>query len=149
VVVPCGKAKIWDKIPQAGPTSARDAYSGTPFKINRQYAERFGDRWVVLSAKYGFLNPDDSVEGPYDVTFKRRSPVPIDDAALRQQIHEKGLHDGFEDVIGLGGQDYRAVLKRAFATSDTALYFPFSGMRLGPSFSATKRAVATGQAFPD
>lgn len=53
VIVPCGKRKIWDKHPDQGPTRADDAYIGTPFTLNRTYAERFGDRWVVLSAKYG------------------------------------------------------------------------------------------------
>jgi len=39
--------------------------------VNREYAEHFGDRWVILSAKYGFLNPEDTIEGTYNVTFKR------------------------------------------------------------------------------
>jgi hypothetical protein len=45
---------------------------GTPFKVNREYAQRFGDSWVALSAKYGFLWLDDPISGPYNVTFKRR-----------------------------------------------------------------------------
>ena len=91
VVVPCGRAKIWDKIPHAGPTRARDAYTGSPFKVNRAYAECFGDSWVILSAEYGFLDPDDFVEGPYNVTFKRRLPPPIGQSALRQQVQERRL----------------------------------------------------------
>ena len=93
VIVPCGLAKIWDKDPYAGPTPARDTYTGAPFRVNSEYAERFGDSWVILSAKYGFLNPDDIVEGPYNVTFKRRSPRPIDGAALRQQALDRGSID--------------------------------------------------------
>lgn len=50
VVVPCGKRKIWDKYPSAGPTKAEDVYIGAPFKVNREYAEKYGSRWVVLSA---------------------------------------------------------------------------------------------------
>jgi hypothetical protein len=53
VIVPCGKRKIWDKHPDQGPTHAAEAYTGAPLRLNRRYAERFGDRWVVLSAKYG------------------------------------------------------------------------------------------------
>ena len=55
VIVPCGKSKIWDRDPDAGPTAARAAYVGSPFKVNREYAETFGEAWVILSAKYGFL----------------------------------------------------------------------------------------------
>ena len=58
VIVPCGKRKIWDKNSEAGPTKARDVYTGSPFKVNREYAEKFGDPWVILFAKYGFLEPD-------------------------------------------------------------------------------------------
>ena len=31
---------------------------GTPFRLNRQCAERFGEAGVVLSAKYGLITPD-------------------------------------------------------------------------------------------
>jgi hypothetical protein len=114
---------------------------------SREYAERFGDSWVILSAKYGFLNPDDIVEGPYNVTFKRRPPRLIDGAALCQQALDRGL-DRFEDVIGLGARDYRAVIEHAFALSTASLHFPFAGMKLGESLGAAKRAVAARQALP-
>lgn len=42
VVVPCGRSKIWDRNPDLGSIAA-EAYTGTPFRLNRQYAERFGD----------------------------------------------------------------------------------------------------------
>lgn len=32
---------------------AEEAYTGTPFVVNREYARSFGDAWVILSAKYG------------------------------------------------------------------------------------------------
>ncbi len=35
VIVPCGLSKIWDKNPNAGPMPAKDAYTGSPFKVNR------------------------------------------------------------------------------------------------------------------
>lgn len=54
LVVACGKRKIWDADPSAGPVSAKDAYIGVTFRVNRRYAERFADRWVILSANYGF-----------------------------------------------------------------------------------------------
>jgi hypothetical protein len=140
-------AKIWDKNPQAGPTLARDTYTGSPFKVNRQYAERFGDAWLILSAKYGFLSPDKIVPGPYNVTFKRRSPPPIDRSVLRQQAQQIEL-DRFSEVIGLGGQDYRTMIEYAFAFSTVSLHFPFAGMPLGKSLGAAKLAIATGQALP-
>src|SRR3954451_7073086 len=101
VIVPCGQAKVWDDDPDRGPTPARGAYTGAPFKVNRDYAERLGDRWVIPSAKYGFIAPDFPIPGPYNVTFKKRATNPVEVATLREQIRERGL-DEFPRVVGLG-----------------------------------------------
>lgn len=90
VIVPCGRSKIWDKYPDAGPTAAADAYIGPPFTVNRRFAEQAGGNWVVLSAKYGFLRPTDVVPGTYNTTFKRRSTNPIGFAVLREQVRADG-----------------------------------------------------------
>jgi len=113
VVVPCGKAKIWARNPQAGPTAAADAYVGAPFIVNRRYAELAGGDWVILSAEHGFLRPADVVPGPYETTFKRQSTNPIGPGALREQVEQLGLgHYG--EVIGLGGKEHRAAIEAAF-----------------------------------
>ena len=144
VVVPCGKTKIWDRQPEAGATPAKDAYVGTPFKLNRQYAERVGDAWFVLSAKYGLLHPDDPVDGPYDVTFNRRGSGPIESEAIRAQALTLGL-DSYERVIGLGGAEYRRVVKAAFDGLGPRLEFPFGGTPLGKALRATKLATEQGR----
>jgi hypothetical protein len=36
-----------------------------------QYAERFGDGWMALSAKYGFIAPDFIIAELFEVPFKR------------------------------------------------------------------------------
>jgi hypothetical protein len=147
VIVPCGAAKIWDTSPQAGPVPACQAYTGTPFKLNRTYAERFGSEWVILSAKYGFLHPDDDLDGPYNVTFKRRSPPPISYVALREQVKVQGLGN-FDQVIGFGGREYRAAIEQAFVASAARLHFPFAGLPLGKSLHAVKEAIVSGQPLP-
>jgi hypothetical protein len=65
--VPCGQRKVWDRDPQCGPTAARIAYTGSPFIVNRAYAERFADAWLILSAKYGFIAPEFMLAGLYHV----------------------------------------------------------------------------------
>ena len=82
VIVPCGLSKIWDKNTNAGPTLAKDAYKGSPFKLNRQYAESFGNKWVTLSAKYGFILPDFEIPGPFD----RRKRIGTNESLLNQAI---------------------------------------------------------------
>src|SRR5262245_51376895 len=87
-VVPCGKAKVWDKEPDRGVTRARLVYVGPFASGARAYAEQFhAGAWVVLSAKYGLLLPDDLVPEPYEVTFKRkRDPALVSIETLRRQV---------------------------------------------------------------
>ena len=44
-------------------------YLGAPFKVNHKYAEKIGEKWVLLSAKYGFIEPDFVISENYSVTF--------------------------------------------------------------------------------
>jgi hypothetical protein len=140
VIVPCGKAKIWARHPQAGPVVAADAYVGAPFSVNRRYAERMGGDWVILSAKYGFLRPADVVPGAYDTTFTRRSTNPIGPVALREQVEQMRL-GRYDDVIGLGGKEYRATIDAAFEGTKVRLSFPFAGLPIGRAMAATKLAT--------
>jgi hypothetical protein len=140
VIVPCGQGKVWDNDPERGPTPAREAYTGAPFKVNRAYAERHGDRWVILSAKYGLIRPEFVLPGPYDVTFKKRATGPVEVTALIDQIRERRLHE-FARIVGLGGKEYRAAIGAAFAPFGSAVEFPFAGLPIGLAMQATKRAT--------
>jgi len=140
VVVPCGKRKIWDKDPAAGPTKAEDVYIGPPFKVNREYAEKYGERWVVLSAKYGFIVPGFLISENYDVTFKDPSTNPISIRALKEQIKQKAL-DRFDVVVVLGGRDYADVVYNAFAGFDVKIKAPVAGLQLGYAMGAVRKAI--------
>ena len=69
VVVPSGRRKIWDMKENARPTIAKNVYTGPIFKVNREYAETFSDKWVILSPKYGFIEPDFIIPEDYNVNF--------------------------------------------------------------------------------
>lgn len=144
VIVPCGASKIWAKQPEAGAVPAQEAYIGPPFVLNRQYAERFGDQWVILSAKYGFLPPDHLLPGPYEVTFKKAATHPISVAELQRQVRLLHL-DQADTVVGLGGVEYRRAIEGAFQGLSTPLTFPFAGLSLGYSMQAVKRALQEGK----
>lgn len=66
VLVACARQKRL----QAAP--ARDLYISEWFRRARAYAEAFGDRWYILSAKYGLLEPETRIE-PYDQTLSALS----------------------------------------------------------------------------
>ena len=146
VVVSCGKTKIWDLNPAAGPTTAKKAYVGGPFKVNKGYAERFADRWVILSAKYGFIDPDFMIPENYDVTFKDRRTNPIGIDRLRQQVREMGLYK-FDKVIVLGGRIYLEVCKKAFEGFNVKIYAPTVGLPLGKAMQKVREAIRHNRPF--
>lgn len=137
---------MWDVEPGHGPTPAKDVYVGPPFRVNRRYAERFGDAWVILSAKYGFIFPDFVIPASYSVSFKRASTNPIPIPSLRQQVGEMGLAK-FSIVIGLGGRDYVSAVREAFQGNAPRLVFPFEGLRQGLAMHEANEAIARGQPF--
>lgn len=113
-VIPCGKKKIWDIEPRTGPVYAKEAYQGTLHKKCTQYA-RFHHLYpVILSAKYGFLKPDDMVPADYDVGFQHHFGV-ISDEALISQWHAKGF-SRTETIVVLTGKKHIRVLNRVIDT---------------------------------
>jgi hypothetical protein len=140
VVVPCGKGKIWDKQPQHGAASAIEAYTGAMCRLNRQYAERFGDAWIMLSPKYGFIAPDFVIPAAYDISFRLPATNPIGVEELQRQVRALGL-ESYTDVTALGGSGYRGAITVAFAGTGAKLHAPFAGLPIGKMMQATKAAV--------
>ncbi len=136
VIVPCGYAKIWKKEPNHGPAKAKNAYIGAPFKVNEAFAEKFADRWVVLSAKYGFIDPDFMVPEDYNVTFKKLSTNPISTDALLKQLKEKNL-DSYDVVIALGGEDYCNKVRNVFMKVSRVIS-PTEGLPIGKAMGRVK-----------
>jgi hypothetical protein len=139
VIVPCGQSKIWKNQPKRGPEKAKNAYTGAPFKVNKAFAEKFSskppDKWVILSAKYGFIEPEFEIEN-YNVTFKKPLTKPITFSELRQQFSEKALGD-YDLVIALGGEDYTSKAKQVFGHQSKVIA-PATGLRIGLGMSLIK-----------
>jgi hypothetical protein len=146
VVVSCGRMKIWGRQPHRGPTPARDAYTSDYFRVNRAYAEHFGELWVILSDKYGFIDPDFVVPEAYEVTFDNPKSGPISSEALREQVHDKGLAR-FKTVIGLGGRLYREKTEDAFVGTGASVRFPFTGQDIEQQKRRARQAIVTDEPF--
>ncbi len=113
-VIACGKKKIWDEYPETGPVRAENLYTGSFTRKSIEYAKRFHHgSWCILSAKYGFLFPDEVIQGPYDECFhnKASSSVTLDELSL--QIKSREL-DEYDRIIVLGGKYYTDMLKKLF-----------------------------------
>ncbi len=143
-IVPCGNRKIWDKKPNAGPTKARDVYIGPFAKKCREYAEKFfPSSWCILSAKYGFMFPDEIISGPYNVSFNDKNTNPISLYELSNQVIEKGL-DKYNRIVVLGGRYYINIVKAVFYQRE--IYAPLSdcqgiGYMMGKLNEAIQRGI--------
>ncbi len=141
VIIPCGQKKIWDKhLYLHRPVRAWCAYTGGSFKLNWKYATTFGDRWVILSAKYGYIPPGFKILENYNVSFKKKSSNPISVEELAKQIREQKLAD-FDRIIGLGGKEYREAMRISFKEFNKIVEFPFAGLTIGRHMSAVKKAL--------
>jgi len=143
-IVPCGERKIWDKNPNAGPTKAEHVYIGPFAKKCREYAQRYyPSSWCILSAKHGFLFPDDIVLGPYNVSFNDRKTKPISTKELSAQVTERQL-DNFEQIVIVAGKNYVEIAKKVFSSSE--IFTPLSdckgiGYMIGKLNDSIKREV--------
>jgi len=147
-VVTCGMRKIWDKNPHAGPTEAREVYIGAFARTCIEYAERFyPDSYVILSAKYGFLFPDDIIPGPYNVTFNDPSTNPISLEELRRQAEEKGLMR-YDEIVVLAGRKYVHIIKKVF--KDKKVLTPLERFpNMGSKISALIKSIKDGRRLKD
>jgi hypothetical protein len=62
VLIGCGKLKL------AEACAAKDLYVGRLFIARRDYAERSGHPWLIISARHGLVNPDHILH-PYNKTM--------------------------------------------------------------------------------
>jgi endonuclease III len=131
VIISCSSMKTWDKHPSVGPTAARDAYKSPVFAISKEYAEKFGETWLVLSAKYGFVEPDFLIPENYNV--RMGDPGSISPSELRAQIKDKGLAR-FKKIDVLGSLDYCHAARAAFEGTDSEVRHVNGNVGYPPSF---------------
>ena len=127
-VIACGNTK------RTEPARAQDLYVGPLFRAYRAWITGNCDRWVILSAKHGVLEPDQVIE-PYDVTLKRLNARQLASwyINVRWQLCRM-FNDAF--YLVLGGARYRTALD-VFPHS-----YPMAGladMRFGKQLGWLKR----------
>ena len=139
-VVPCGSLKIWDKNPNAGPVKARNVYIGNFARTCIEYAEKFyPGSYVILSAKYGFLFPDEIIPENYNVTFNDPRTNPIGVEELRKQAERKGLTK-YDEIVVVAGSKYVKVVEKVF--TGKKIITPLKDLGgMGPMISAMKKAI--------
>ncbi|MGZ7134599.1 MAG: DUF6884 domain-containing protein [Methanobacterium sp.] len=124
IVVP-GKKKIWDKTLK-GPVKSKEIYTGSFTRKCIEFAEEFyKNSYCILSAKYGFLDGEEVIEGPYNECFHLKDSHPISKETLQLQIKE-GKMDDVDKIIVLGGKYYTEFIKDLFPLKE--VFNPLTGL---------------------
>ena len=109
-IVTCGKKKIWDINPNTGPKEAKEVYIGPLSKKAKEYAEKYHPKsWMILSAKYGFIYPDEIIPKNYDVCFHDKKSKTISLDKLKMQADKKNF-DEYDSITVLGGKFYTKLI---------------------------------------
>src|SRR5262245_12167714 len=109
---------------------ARDLYCSDWFLKARAYVEAQNAPWLILSAKYGVLDPDELVE-PSEVTLKNFSVTKRREWANRVAARPRPrIHRGDEVVI-LAGGSYRKHLVPFLEECGCEVEVPIRGLGIG------------------
>jgi hypothetical protein len=114
------------------PAPARDLYVSDLFRKRRSYAEASGRPWLIVSALYGVLDPDETIT-PYDFTLKRvgrRERAAWGELVASQLEQRLGVLAGrtFELHAGV---TYVEPIRDALSTSGARLVTPLEGLGIG------------------
>ncbi|KMN70664.1 DUF6884 domain-containing protein [Bacillus cereus] len=142
-IIPCGKKKIWDKHSDYGPMEAKDVYISPFGKACQAYATMFFENWVILSAKHGFLRPNDIVLENYDLAFDSKSDEVINIEQLQKQMVDKSLLQ-FDEIVLLAGEKHKKVVTKLYP--EEMITYPLEGCKgIGYMLQRLKEAVKEGE----
>jgi len=123
---------------------AREMYSvSVLFRKAFSYATENYDLVGILSAKYGFLLPDDIIE-PYELTLKkmeRRQRLEWADRVFRQ-LQERLELNGIERAFFHVGKEYREFLIPKMEGIGIGCFVPLEGLSFGRQLAWYKRQGA-------
>lgn len=103
----------------------------------------FFENWVILSAKHGFLRPNDIVLENYDLAFDSKSDEIISMEQLKQQMIEKELLQ-FDEIVLLAGKKHKKVVTQLY--QEEIIKYPLAGCKgIGYMLQRLKGAVGEGK----
>lgn len=109
---------------------AKELYISPWFRKAREYVERTGQPWFLLSARHGLLPPDAMVR-PYDQSLEampRAARRRWADRVVRQLAAHVGVGD---TLVVLAGQLYREFIEPDLRDRNVSVEVPLAGMRIG------------------
>lgn len=137
------------------PPLARDLYIGDLFRKSVEYVETvLGCRWGIMSAGYGYREPDWETES-YDTRLSELSPVQIEEWGAAVGTTAWWMCGCTGHVVLLGGRLYREPVIRWLEQAGTCTWSaPLAGLGIGEqkrwlllriSEAAMKKSTPQGQ----
>lgn len=136
-LVGCVKKKLGQ------PAPAAELYVSPLFRLRREYVERRCDKWLILSALHGVLDPTTVIE-PYDVTLtrmgvrERRAWSREVRADLRGRLEDLGACT-FEIHAGAAYADHGLV--DGLHEGGASVELPVAGLRMGEQLAWYRDAL--------
>lgn len=143
VIVPCGKKKIWAINPSVHAVKAKDAYISNYFKLCKLYAERFSDKWVILSGKYGIIEPDFILHNDYNIRLHHSDKFKN---KVKEQL-KPIISNGFTQIVSLCGNYYSCFLRDVFMYFNLKVETPLQGMKIGYRQKRLKICLESGESL--
>ena len=114
----------------AQPMPARELYCSTWFQKARAFVERQSGEWLILSAKYGLINPDQVIE-PYNETLKEKSIEERREWSMNVVQELRPQCSAGTSVVFLAGEKYREFLAPALSELGCRIEVPMEGLGIG------------------
>lgn len=125
---------------------ARNIYTSALFEKARNIAESEFDKWYILSAKYGLISPNKTIQ-PYEQTLNQMGQK--ERLAWTKDVYKKlkRIVKPDDKITFFAGLNYRENLKRELETLGCEVEFPMEGMSIGNqlkwlSFSKLRRKIS-------
>ena len=135
-LVACGKTKRGSR------SLAKDLYTSTLFKFARSLAEREGDRWFILSARHGLVDPEGELD-PYNQSLVTAGRAERRAWAVR--VYLQALRVGAQQwggVTFLAGSAYQEPLGALLAQLGLVVEDPMKGLGVGKRLQWMKRRLS-------
>jgi len=99
----CLVSCVSKKLPQPAP--AQELYVSALFEKSRKYAQKYADRWYILSAKHDLVAPD-QVIAPYDETLNDMRKADRDAWARKVLAQLSKVTEPGDTLVFLAGKRY-------------------------------------------
>ena len=119
---------------------ARDLYISDWFKKASAYAELISDKWYILSAKYGLVDPSAIIE-PYNETLNNMYVTKRRTWSIKVMQDLRPQLSAGDKIVILAGQKYREFMLKPLHSAGCQVEIPMEGLRIGEQLSWLSKQV--------